>query len=253
MLMSFYLCVSLEEKEEEEEEEEKGEFKEGCSKEDGEKATAAKRRKVPKSQSDVLLLHEDKLPLWLSYIDKPIKQQSLQTQTRGAFLCICRFGDWNFSYTATLATKTFRLLPPWRVLLKRFFEPCSSDTCLSKSEQQLRSSSSTLSSSDSSGAWISNHFRIQVRSADECVAPGRRQSERLAELPTGYSPLQKRIWKWDFYHCSSWTPFTYFSVIYGANFPSFGELSLKLFRASEFGMTWLPLTMGWTKWRWMDK
>ena len=38
--------------------------------------------------------------------------------------CICRFGDWNFSYTATLATKTFLLLPPWRVLLKRFFEPC---------------------------------------------------------------------------------------------------------------------------------
>ena len=50
-----------------------------------------------------------------------------------------------------------------------------SDTCLSKSEQQLPSSSSTLSSSDSSGAWISSHFRIQVGSADECVAPGRRQ------------------------------------------------------------------------------
>ena len=32
------------------------------------------------------------------------------------------------------------------------------------------------SSSDISGAWISSHFRIQVRSADECVAPGRRQS-----------------------------------------------------------------------------
>ena len=27
--------------------------------------------------------------------------------------------------------------------------------------------------------------------------------ERLAELSTGVSPLQKRIWKWDFYHCSS--------------------------------------------------
>ena len=27
--------------------------------------------------------------------------------------------------------------------------------------------------------------------------------ERLAELPTGVSPHQKRIWKWDFYHCSS--------------------------------------------------
>ena len=25
---------------------------------------------------------------------------------------------------ATLAAKTFRLLPPWRILLKRFFEPC---------------------------------------------------------------------------------------------------------------------------------
>ena len=45
----------------------------------------------------------------------------------------------------------------------------------SKSEQQLPSSSSTLSSSDSSGAWIFSHFRIQVRSADECVAPERRQ------------------------------------------------------------------------------
>ena len=51
----------------------------------------------------------------------------------------------------------------------------SSDTCLSKSDQKLPSSSSTLSSSDSSGAWISSHFRIEVRSADECVAPGRRQ------------------------------------------------------------------------------
>ena len=51
----------------------------------------------------------------------------------------------------------------------------SSDTSLSKSEQQLPSSSPTLSSSDSSGAWIFSHFRIQVRPADECVAPGRRQ------------------------------------------------------------------------------
>ena len=56
-------------------------------------------------------------------IDKPIEQQSLQKHNHSAFLCICRFGDWNFNYTATLATKTFRLLPPWRVLLKRFFEP----------------------------------------------------------------------------------------------------------------------------------
>ena len=51
----------------------------------------------------------------------------------------------------------------------------SSDTCLSKSEKELPSSSSTLSSSDSSGAWISSHFRIQVRSTDECVRPGRSQ------------------------------------------------------------------------------
>ena len=55
------------------EEEETEEFEEEGSKEDGEKAPAAKRRKVPKSQSNVLLLHENKLPLWLSYKDKPIK------------------------------------------------------------------------------------------------------------------------------------------------------------------------------------
>ena len=46
-------------------------------------------------------------------------------------------------------------------------------------------------------------FRIQVGSADECVASGGASPERLAELPMGVSPLQKRIWKWDFYHCSS--------------------------------------------------
>ena len=75
------------------EEEETEEFEEEGSKEDGEKAPAAKRRKVPKSQSNVLLLHENKLPLWHSYIDKPIKQQSLQTHNRSEVLCICRFGD----------------------------------------------------------------------------------------------------------------------------------------------------------------
>ena len=32
---------------------------------------------------------------------------------------------------------------------------------------------------------------------------GGASSEKLAELPTGVSPLQKRIWKWDFYHCST--------------------------------------------------
>ena len=85
---------------------------------------SSKEEESSKSQPNVLLLHEDKLPLWLSYIDKPIKQQSLQKHNRSEFFCICRFGDWNFSYTATLATKTFRLLPPWRVLRKIFFEPC---------------------------------------------------------------------------------------------------------------------------------
>ena len=74
-------------------EEETEEFEEEGSKEDGEKVPAANRRKVPKSQSDVPLLHEDKLPLWLIYIDKPIKQQSLQIHNRSAFLGICRFGD----------------------------------------------------------------------------------------------------------------------------------------------------------------
>ena len=47
------------------EEEEKEEFEEESLKEDGEKAPAAKRRKVPKSQCNVLHLHEDDLPLLL--------------------------------------------------------------------------------------------------------------------------------------------------------------------------------------------
>ena len=52
-------CIDRDQRSVKEEEEETEEFEEECSKEDGEKATAAKRRKVPKSQSDVLLLHEE--------------------------------------------------------------------------------------------------------------------------------------------------------------------------------------------------
>ena len=47
------------------EEEEKEKFEEKGSKEDGQKVPAAKRRKVPTSQFNVLHLHEDNLPLWL--------------------------------------------------------------------------------------------------------------------------------------------------------------------------------------------
>ena len=51
-------------KEEEEEEEEVEAEIEG-SKEEGDKAPATKRRKVPKSQCNVLHLHGDNFPLWL--------------------------------------------------------------------------------------------------------------------------------------------------------------------------------------------
>ena len=77
-----------------------------------------------------------------SGLDQPINQQPLQKHTSRAFLCICRFGDWNFSYTAPLATKTFRLLPPWRVILKRFFEPC---WCMINCDKQRLQTSTSLS------------------------------------------------------------------------------------------------------------
>ena len=91
-------------------EEETEEFEKEGSREDGEKAPAAKRRKVPKSQSNVLLLHEDKLPLWLSYIDKPIKQQALQKHNRSDFYA---FVD--------LATEVSAILPLWRLKLSVYF------------------------------------------------------------------------------------------------------------------------------------
>ena len=74
----------------------------------------------------------------------------------------------------------------------------SSDTGLSKSEQQLPSSSSTLSSSDSSGAWISSHFSIQVRTADLCMAPWKRQPRETRERL--FHP--EWVLKLDFYLCS---------------------------------------------------
>ena len=78
----------------------------------------------------------------------------------------------------------------------------SSDTCFSKSEQQLPGSSSTLSSSDSFGAWISSHFRIQVRSADECVAQGRRQPRETRWTSDGRLSFPETNFKVGFYHCS---------------------------------------------------
>ena len=91
------------------EEEETEEFEEECSKEDGEKAPAAKRRKVPKSQSNVLLLHEDKLPLWLSYIS-----QSNNNHFKNKPVV-------HFSAFFDLATEISAMLPLWRLKLAIYF------------------------------------------------------------------------------------------------------------------------------------
>ena len=79
----------------------------------------------------------------------------------------------------------------------------SSDTCLSESEQQLSSSSSTLSSSDVPEPEFQVIFGYKWDPLTSAWRQGGASPERLAELPKGVSPLQKRIWKWDFYHCSS--------------------------------------------------
>ena len=60
-------------------------------------------------------------------------------------------------------------------------------------------------SSDSSGAWIFSHFRIQMGSADECVASGGGGGAPAPRDSLNFrraSLLSTRIWKWDFYHCS---------------------------------------------------
>ena len=97
----------------------------------------------------------------------------------------------------------------------------SSDTCLSKSEQQHPSSSSTFSSSDSSGAWISSHFRIQVsyirwrvRGAREAAAPRDSLNFRQASL-LSRNEFESGTFTIVLHATSS---FTYVSVIYGANF-----------------------------------
>ena len=83
------VCRERPEKEEEKEEFEK--------KEDGEKAPAAKRRKVPKSQCNVLHLQEDNLLRRMYGLDRPINETITTSKTHQtgscAFLCICQFGD----------------------------------------------------------------------------------------------------------------------------------------------------------------
>ena len=91
----YYYCGVRHERPEKEEEKE--EFEEEGSKEDGEKAPAAKRRKVPKSQYNVLHLHEDNLLRRMYGLDRPINQTITTSKTdqtgRSAFLCIFQFGD----------------------------------------------------------------------------------------------------------------------------------------------------------------
>ena len=50
-------------------------------------------------------------------------------------------------------------------------------------------------------------FRSKWDPLTSAWCQGGASPERLAELPTVVSPLQKRIWKWEFYHCSSWNFF----------------------------------------------
>ena len=93
----------------------------------------------------------------------PVSSSSFARKTTGRNRARSHSGAWR-----GLKTKwDLKLSLPSPTYLIRY--------CSSKSEQQLPSSSSTLSSSDRSGAWIFSHFRIQVGSADECVAPGRHQ------------------------------------------------------------------------------
>ena len=90
------------------EEEETEEFEEEGSKEDGEKAPEAERRKVPKSQSNVLLLHEDKLPLWLKISQS--NNNHFKNTTVG-----------HFSAFVDLATEISAILPLWRQTLSVYF------------------------------------------------------------------------------------------------------------------------------------
>ena len=106
----------------------KEEFEEGLQ-EDREKAPEAKSLeesfKEPvqcSTTSKTTLTRVTRITCRYGY--KPSNQTiTIQKHTSSAFLCICQFGDWKFSFTATLATRNFRLLPHWRVLQKRFFEP----------------------------------------------------------------------------------------------------------------------------------
>ena len=59
--------------------------------------------------------------------------------------------------------------------------------------------------------------------------------ERLTQLPTGVSPLQKRIWKWHFYHCSSCNFFFHICFCHlWCNFPFKEQDVLQSFKIPSF-------------------
>ena len=90
------------------EKEETEEFEEEGSKEDGEKAPAAKRRKVPKSQYIVLHLHED-MHAAMAYISRSNNNHFKNTNVV------------HFSAFVDLATKISAILPLWRLKLSVYF------------------------------------------------------------------------------------------------------------------------------------
>ena len=130
----------------------------------------------------------------------PVSSSSFARQTTVRNRARSHSGAWRGLKTK----RDLKLSLPSPTYLIRYF--------LSKSERQLPSSSSTLSSSDSSSAWLSSHFLDPSENRCECVAPGRRQPRETSWTSDG------RL-SYPLINLHAPSSFTYVSVIYSANFP----------------------------------
>ena len=111
-------------------------------------------------------LRENNLPLDYGWANKSNNNHYNLKHTSNECLCIqCQVGEWNVSFTATLATRTFRSLPPWRVLLKDTSNPETS--CSLKPISRAQQSHCSILNQSRSIISISNPFRRHTYVGEE--------------------------------------------------------------------------------------
>ena len=136
----------------------------------------------------ILHLHEDNLPLWLRQANQSNNNHFKHTSC--AFLCICQFGDWNFSFTTTMA----RVKLPANYHLGEYywkdFSTAQFGSSMNLSESTAQSGSA-MNRSGSSHTYP--HYNSTTTLAKKIETTAHR-GVRVSALSSMHAPVLSNVW-----------------------------------------------------------